>query len=120
MGGTLRKLYRNTLFRLSLLGAFLFVASLFIALGYIYYATIESELRRVDRANETEIAELQEFYDRAGSAAVRTAILTSAGIALLLGLLSSFFVSRRFARRLRGCGTKFPCNNCPKNTDYGR
>lgn len=73
MGGTLRKLYRNTLFRLSLLGAFLFVASLFIALGYIYYATIESELRRVDRANETEIAELQEFYDRAGSAAVEQA-----------------------------------------------
>ena len=66
MFGTIRKLYRNTLFRLSLLGALLFVLSLFVALGYIYYATIESELRRVDRANEAEITELQEFYDRAG------------------------------------------------------
>ena len=70
MFGTIRKLYRNTLFRLSLLGALLFVLSLFVALGYIYYATIESELRRVDRANEAEITELQEFYDRAGLAAV--------------------------------------------------
>ena len=33
---------------------------------------------------------------------VGTAILTSSGIALLLGLLSSFFVSRRFARRVEG------------------
>ena len=33
---------------------------------------------------------------------VRTAILTSSAIALLLGLLSSFFVSRRFARRVEG------------------
>lgn len=73
MVGVLRKLYRNTLFRLSLLGALLFVLSLFVALGYIYYATIESELRRVDRANEAEIAELQEIYDRAGTAAVAQA-----------------------------------------------
>jgi signal transduction histidine kinase len=73
MFGSLRKLYRNTLFRLSLLGALLFVLSLFVALGYIYYATVQSELRRVDRANETEIAELQEFYDRAGRASVEQA-----------------------------------------------
>lgn len=73
MFGSLRKLYRNTLFRLSLLGALLFVLSLFVALAYIYYATIESELRRVDRANEAEIAELQEFYDRTGIAAVEQA-----------------------------------------------
>ena len=44
MFGSIRKLYRNTLFRLSLLGALLFVLSLFVALGYIYYATIVSEL----------------------------------------------------------------------------
>ena len=70
MFGSIRKLYRNTLFRLSLLGALLFVLSLFVALGYIYYATIESEFRRVDRANEAEIAELQDFYDAAGRDAV--------------------------------------------------
>ena len=46
MFGSLRKLYRNTLFRLSLLGALLFVLSLFAALGYVYYAVVESELRR--------------------------------------------------------------------------
>ena len=63
MFGSVKKLYRNTLFRLSLLGALLFVLSLCVALGYIYYATIESEFRRVDRANEAEIAELQDFYD---------------------------------------------------------
>lgn len=74
MSGAIRKLYRNTLFRISLLGALLFVLSLFVALGYIYYATIESELRRVDRANEAEIAELQLLYDRAGEGAVGTAI----------------------------------------------
>jgi len=73
MSGAIRKLYRNTLFRLSLLGALLFVLSLGVALGYIYYATIESELRRVDRANVAEIAELQEFYDRAGLAAIEQA-----------------------------------------------
>ncbi len=78
MFGSIRKLYRNTLFRLSLLGALLFVLSLFVALGYIYYATIESELRRVDRANEAEIAELQNFYDRAGQSAVEQA--RSAGL----------------------------------------
>jgi len=73
MFGSIRKLYRNTLFRLSLLGALLFVLSLFAALGYIYYATIASELRRIDRANEAEIAELQSFYDRAGQSAIKTA-----------------------------------------------
>ena len=82
MYGSIRKLYRNTLFRLSLLGALLFVLSLFVALGYIYYATIESELRRVDRANETEIAELQGFYDAAGRDAVDKARLSG-----LIGLL---------------------------------
>ena len=74
MFGSIRKLYRNTLFRLSLLGALLFVLSLFVALGYIYYATIESELRRVDRANEAEITELQELYDRAGRVSIANAI----------------------------------------------
>jgi signal transduction histidine kinase len=80
MFGSIRKLYRNTLFRLSLLGALLFVLSLFVALGYIYYATIESEFLRVDRANEAEIAELQDFYDAAGKDAVERS--------RLVGLLS--------------------------------
>ena len=73
MFGSLRKLYRNTLFRISLLGALLFALSLFVALGYIYYATIYSELRRVDAANEAEIAELQALYDNAGLTALTNA-----------------------------------------------
>ena len=64
----IKQLSRNTLFRLSLLGAFLFVLSLFAALGYIYYATIFSELRRVDDAISGEIAELQTVYDKGGAA----------------------------------------------------
>lgn len=74
MFGSLRKLYRNTLFRLSLLGALLFVLSLFAALGYIYYATVQSELRRIDRVNEAEIAELQVLYDEVGQRSVAEAI----------------------------------------------
>jgi len=60
----IRKLYRNTLFRLSLLGAFLFVISLFVAMGYVYFATISSEIRRVDTAMLTEIKELEELYEK--------------------------------------------------------
>jgi len=74
MSGAIKKLYRNTLFRLSLLGALLFVLSLFAALGYIYYATIESEFRRIDRVNRAEIEELQTLYDNVGEDAVRNAI----------------------------------------------
>jgi len=75
----IRKLYKNTLFRLSLLGAFLFVASLFVAMGYVYYATIESELRRVDRALETEFTEFQNIFDEKGIVAVdREVIIRSA------------------------------------------
>ena len=55
-----------------------------MALGYIYYATIESEFRRVDRANEAEIAELQEFYDAAGKDAVERSRLVG-----LIGPLES-------------------------------
>ena len=75
----IKKLYRNTLFRLSLLGAFLFVTSLFVAMGYVYYATIESELRRVDRALETEFTEFQNLFDEKGIVAVdREVIIRSA------------------------------------------
>jgi len=75
----IRKLYKNTLFRLSLLGAFLFVASLFVAMGYVYYATIQSELRRVDRTLETEFTEFQNIFDEKGIVAVdREIIIRSA------------------------------------------
>jgi len=47
MRAALIKLYRNTLFRLSLLGAVFFVVALIIALGNVYFLTISSELRQV-------------------------------------------------------------------------
>ena len=79
MPDAIRKLYRNTLFRLSLLGAFLFVVSLFVAMGYVYFATISSEIRRVDRTLEAEFAEFQKIFDEKGIAAVdREVILRSA------------------------------------------
>ena len=62
----LKKLYRNTLFRLSLLGAILFVIALFIALGNVYFLTISSEIRRVDRELSAEIAELQTVITERG------------------------------------------------------
>lgn len=73
MSGSIRKLYRNTLFRLSLLGALLFVLSLFAALGYVYFATVQSELRRVDRSIDAEIKEFRDVYQAAGLGAVQSA-----------------------------------------------
>jgi signal transduction histidine kinase len=71
----IKKLSRNTLFRLSLLGAFLFVVSLAVALGYVYFATITAELNRVDRSIEAEISELQQIYDTGGLERVEAAKL---------------------------------------------
>ncbi len=79
MFAAIKKLYRNTLFRLSLLGAFLFVGSLFIAMGYVYFATIESELRRVDKALVEEFSEFQIIFEEKGLQGVdREVILRSA------------------------------------------
>ncbi len=64
------KLFRNTLFRLSLLGAVLFLASLLISLAYVYFATISSELRRVDQLLVEEMEELQTTYVQRGGEAV--------------------------------------------------
>ena len=64
MLATFRKLFKNTLFRLSLLGAILFVVSMFVSLGYVYFATISSELRRVDKSIITEIQGLQDLYEK--------------------------------------------------------
>ena len=66
----IKKLSRNTLFRLSLLGAFLFVGSLLIVAASIYYATVTAELRRVDRVIESEHAEFQKIFDENGFPAV--------------------------------------------------
>ncbi|NNE56717.1 MAG: HAMP domain-containing histidine kinase [Hellea sp.] len=66
------KLYRNTLFRLSLLGAVLFVVSLFVSLGYVYYATVVEDTRRVENTLRAEVADLQALYDNEGLSQVQT------------------------------------------------
>jgi hypothetical protein len=73
-----KKLLRNTLFRLSLLGAMLTMVSVASALGLVYYSMIETELGRVEQANIDEIDELQTLYDTAGAA--RVAAAKDAGI----------------------------------------
>ena len=72
----LSKLYRNTLFRLTLLAAFLFVASSLLTLGYIYYATVSADLRRVDKALVVEITELEQLFQTAGPDLVSREIFT--------------------------------------------
>lgn len=74
MLNVLSKLFRNTLFRLSLLGAVLFVISLLVSLAYVYYATISSELRRVDQTLVAEMDELQRLYEEQGGVAVEALI----------------------------------------------
>lgn len=67
------------MFRLSLLGAVLFMVSIMVSLGYVYFATIETELRRVDRALEAEVQALQTLFDKSGLQAVdREVIIRSA------------------------------------------
>ena len=75
----LQKLTRNTLFRLTLLTAFLFVSSSLVTLGYIYFATISADLRRVDGALATEIREFEQLFADGGPGVLdREIILRSA------------------------------------------
>ncbi len=85
----IKKLSRNTLFRLSLLGAFLFVLSLLIVAMSVYYATVTSELRRVDRLVESEHAEIQKIFDEKGFQAVeREVTIRTASSEGLYGLVN--------------------------------
>jgi len=71
-----KRLYRNTLFRLTLLAASLFAVSSIVSLGYVYYATISAELGRVDNDILTEIEELKVLYGEKGpDALLREVIL---------------------------------------------
>jgi len=69
-----RKLFRNTLFRLSLIGALLTVLSVGAAIYLVYYSMVSTEIRRVDAAMETEISQFQDIYDASGLKAIETAI----------------------------------------------
>lgn len=65
-----KRIYRSTVFRLSIIAAVLFVASSFVVLGYIYYATVTTRLNAIDTELENELAEFQSIYESAGSQAV--------------------------------------------------
>ena len=83
------RLYRNTLFRLTLLTAFLFVTGSLIALGYTYYATISYELRRVNTSLIAEAQELTAMFEAEGISAVsREVTLRSSAMGEGLYLLS--------------------------------
>ena len=85
----IKKLSRNTLFRLSLLGAFLFVASLMVVAISVYFATVTSELNRVDRLVETEHAEFQKIFEEKGFQAVeREVTIRTASSEGLYGLVN--------------------------------
>jgi len=64
------RIYRSTVFRLSLIAAALFVASSFIVLGYIYYATVTTRLNEIDDGLEAELAEIEDLFSLGGANAV--------------------------------------------------
>jgi len=66
MFAPVKRLIKNTVFRLSMVAAGLFAASSLIVLGYIYYATVTSELGRIDRDMKAELQELTEIYKQSG------------------------------------------------------
>jgi len=75
MIGFFPKLYRNTLFRLTLLAAGLSVICTFISLGYVYYATVITELRAVDNELVSEMTELETLYREKGPVAVNREVV---------------------------------------------
>ena len=62
----LKRLFKNTAFRLSMIAASLFALSSLIVLGYIYYATVISALNEVDKNLQAELEELSIVYNKLG------------------------------------------------------
>ncbi len=61
------------------MGAVLFVVSLFFSLGYVYYATVTTELREVDRDIEAEVEALKTAYEENGLAYIARIINIRSG-----------------------------------------
>lgn len=76
MKAAIKRLFKNTVFRLSMLASVLFVASSLVVLGYIYYATVVSELSRIDKEMEAEINELSHIFETQGPAALNQEIFS--------------------------------------------
>ncbi len=67
---SLKRLMKNTVFRLSIVAALLFAASSLIVLVYIYYAMVISPLARVDDTLTAELDELSAIFDLKGADAL--------------------------------------------------
>ena len=70
---TLGRLLKNTVFRLSLVGALLFGGSLLVAQLIVYDRLVSSEERRVEDSLRAELAELETLFARGGANAVQNA-----------------------------------------------
>ncbi|MEE9273485.1 MAG: HAMP domain-containing sensor histidine kinase [Robiginitomaculum sp.] len=62
MFAPIKRLFKNTVFRLSMIAAGLFVLSSLTVLGYIYYATVRAETVEVDKFLEQELDEIEKIY----------------------------------------------------------
>ena len=71
---TLGRLLRNTVFRLSLIGALLFGISLLVAQGIVYYQIVSAEQNRVEDDLRSELAELIALFQSTGDAALQQAV----------------------------------------------
>ena len=57
-----KRLFKNTIFRLSMIAATLFVLSSLVVLGYIYFATVRAETVEVDKLLEEGTERSERFY----------------------------------------------------------
>ena len=73
---TLGRLLRNTVFRLSLMGALLFGVSLLVAQGIVYDRIVSSEVRRIQTQGTEELNELLTLAEINGKRAVDTATIS--------------------------------------------
>ena len=73
LGETLGRLMRNTVFRLSLVGALLFGVSLLVAQGIVYYQIVEAERRRVEEDLRKDLADLTTLFTETGDKAIAEA-----------------------------------------------
>lgn len=70
---TLGRLLKNTVFRLSIVGALLFGGSLLVAQLIVYDRIVSAEIRRVDDGLRSDLIELQSLFEQGGDRVVEEA-----------------------------------------------
>lgn len=71
----IKRVFKSTVFRLSLIAATLFVASSFLVLGYIYYATVTTQLNAIDAELLAELDEFEALHIEGGTVAANREII---------------------------------------------